>query len=886
MPPSSYHRLFGRTSHIGMMTALASIICAPDLMAQDEGNVQIGEDGKSEIVVTAQRLRGAVETDIAPLEQLDEADIQSVGVSSIADLLAAIAPQTNSGRGRGSGQPVVLINGQRVSGFRELRNIPPEAIRQVQIFPEELSLQYGYRPDQRVINFILKDNFASFTGEIETGSPQQGGYVKNEAEKTFTTIGKASRLNLNAEFERSGNLTEDERGIEQDSDDNIFEFDGDLNQFRSLLPATESFDINGSYSRSVAPQTNFSLNANYRLDNSVSLLGLPTASLILPGSSPFSPTASDIVINRAFASPRPLERESVTHTGNFGFSFNSLLGGWRWALSGDYSRTDQTVLTFRNADFSALQAGLTAGTVNPFADGFGDDLVFSPPERAESLNRNLTLLNSFTGTLFDLPAGPVQLTFKTGFNRQVLNSLSQTSLSSSNAALRRSNVNGGINIDFPLVERDVGSLGFLGEIALNGNYGLSELSDFGRLTEYGAGLRWSPTKPLSFSVSLIGDENAPGISQLGSPLQISPNVSVFDFSRGETTLVNIISGGNNALIAEKRRDLKLSLNWEPQRLLGLSTDGLNIQAEYFRNRSRNTSNSFPLLTPETEAAFADRVVRDSDGRLISIDRRPVNYAEENAQSIRWGFNFSGGIGEQRGRGRSGGMRDGEERSGGRQSGGEGSPSGGQRPEGAANTSGATNAPPGRGKPRADGPSAGGGPRIGGPGRGGGAGLGRRPGRWQISLFHTYQIEDEILIAAGIPKLDLLNGSATSTLGGTPRHRIELSGGLFNKGLGMRVSGNYRGPTTADGDSLTGSNDLRFGDLASIDLRFFINLDDRGNLTKKVKFLKGVRIAFRIDNILNDVIDVRDENGLVPLSYQPGILDPNRRYFEVSLRKQF
>jgi outer membrane cobalamin receptor len=115
-----------------------------------------------EIVVTAERIRGSVDTDVPPVEQLNEADITALGASSLTDLVAAVAPQTNSGRGRGGGMPIILLNGQRVSGFRELRDLPPEAIRQVQIFPEEVALKYGFRPDQRVINFILKDNFASF----------------------------------------------------------------------------------------------------------------------------------------------------------------------------------------------------------------------------------------------------------------------------------------------------------------------------------------------------------------------------------------------------------------------------------------------------------------------------------------------------------------------------------------------------------------------------------------------------------------------------------------------------------------------------------------------------------------------------------------------------
>lgn len=164
--------------------------------------------------------------------------------------------------------------------------------------------------------------------------------------------------------------------------------------------------------------------------------------------------------------------------------------------------------------------------------------------------------------------------------------------------------------------------------------------------------------------------------------------------------------------------------------------------------------------------------------------------------------------------------------------------------------------------------------------------GGMPSRWNIALAHTIRLQDEILIRPGLPVLDLLNGSATSSLGGSPRHEVQLSGGVFHNGLGFRLEGNYRSATRVDGNTLTGTSDLRFGDLATLNAFVFINLDQRGKLTKKVKWLQGSRIAIRVNNLLNDVIDVRDNNGLVPLSYQPGLLDPQGRVFEISFRKRF
>ena len=66
---------------------------------------QTEENASNEIVVIAERIRGSVDTDVPPVEQLNEADIAAVGASSLTDLLAAVAPQTNSGRGRGGLPP-------------------------------------------------------------------------------------------------------------------------------------------------------------------------------------------------------------------------------------------------------------------------------------------------------------------------------------------------------------------------------------------------------------------------------------------------------------------------------------------------------------------------------------------------------------------------------------------------------------------------------------------------------------------------------------------------------------------------------------------------------------------------------------------------------------
>ena len=874
-------------------------------IANEETENPIEDDFSDEIVVTAERIRGSVDTDVPPVEQLNEADIAALGASSLTDLVAAVAPQANSGRGRGGGQPVVLLNGQRVSGFRELRDLPPEAIKQVQIFPEEVALKYGFRPDQRVINFILKDNFASFATEIEHAQPEDGGFATDQIETTLTRIGSKTRFNLDVELERSTALTESERdliasggsllarggnisglGLNGEispalsalaasrvtqagvplgvTNPSLSQFattanrlnDSDIGDVRTLLPRTERFEVNGTWSRSLGPQTVLSLNANYALTGSESLLGLPGASFVLPGNNPFSPFGQNVTLSRYFDSPRPLERESETRVFQTGSTFNHLLGGWRWTVTGNYARTANETRTTRNADFTELRAGILAGTVNPFAADFGANLLFLAPDLASSLSQNLDLRSTLAGTAFTLPAGDVQMTFASGFTRQMLDSETWRSSVTTNVALRRNIMNHSVNAELPLTGRDFGIGSAIGEWAINGNIGFSDLSDFGKLMEYGAGLRWAPASNLTFQASITGDENAPVIGQLGNPVLVTPNVASYDFTRGESLFINVITGGNPALIGEKRRDVILNANWSPDFIKDFA-----LQFSYFKNNSRNTTASFPLLTPEIEAAFASRVVRDVDGRLISIDQRPVNFDRETSQRIRWGFNVSGNIGaEPPQRGPIGGTPG----------------AGGPRGPGAGSSS-LSGAP--RGTGGGGGRGFGGGGRFGGPGGG-------QPSRWNIALYHTYRIQEEILIRPGVRVLDLLNGSATSSNGGASRHEVELSGGLFHKGFGFRLQGTYKSGTTVNSIGLPGSNDLRFSDIAAINAFLFVNLDQQASVIKAVPLLKGSRITLRVENILNDIVDVRDQNGNVPLGYQQGYIDPRGRVFELSFRKRF
>ncbi len=740
------------------------------------------QSDKDQILVIATRLIGELDVPQPPVATLDEAEIAAYGAASIADLLTALAPQTGSGRGRGGGFPVVLINGQRVASFREMRNFPPEAIRKVEVLPEEVALRFGYPPNSRVVNFILKDNFASKTIEMEFRQPWAGGSSTTEFEASMMRINGPRRLNLTATASDTSPLTEAERNIIPSAP--IAPGQTNPAPFRTLIADGRELGLNANWSKGLGSgglDGQLSLNAAITHSDSRSLSGL------------------DLL-------DAPLKRDSATTSFQGGASLNRRIAEWQLSATLDGGHSDN------DTRFDRL-------------NGSGFDT-------ASADSNNLTSLVTVIGQPLRLPAGALSVTFKTGYAYTGLESRDSRSTAGV-TNLSRNDLSTGINLGLPLTSRRENVLGGIGDVVLNFSAGLNRLSDFGTLYDWSAGLSWAPTEKLGLQLSYIVNEAAPGLSDLGGPITVTFNVPTYDFVRGETALTTISGGGNRALRRETQRDLKISGNWQ---LPFLSNS--NLLVEYFRNRSEDVTASFPLLTPAIEAAFPGRVTRDSAGRLVAIDRRPVTLAQQRGSRLRWGLNLSGTIGK---------------------------------------------APAGGGMSAGGRPAGGGGGRFGG--MGGMLGGPGGQGRWNVSLYHTYRLSEQVLVAPGGPSLDLLGGDALIG-GGVARHTLELESGTFHKGMGVRVVGRYSAPTAVNGSGLPGSSDLRFSGLLGLDLRVFVDLGQKQALTKLSPFFKGARLSLRVDNIFDGRQKITDGSGAVPLSYQRDYIDPRGRVIELELRKMF
>ena len=824
-----------------------------------------------EIVVTGSRkLPGSVIGDIPPDQMLGQSEIRSYGVSSISDLLTELSPQTTSGRGSG-GAPVVLLNGRRISSFSEIRDIPTEAIQRVEILPEEVALKYGYRADQKVVNFVLRRRFRAVTAEAIDKLPTEGGSNSPQGKLDMLTINRDRRVNLHAEYTSTSGLTEAERDIlpTATTSSSPRGADGsfvDQAPFRSLQAATSTFTANSVYARNIFGNVGATINGRLESTDSRSLNGLPVAGLILTDGT---------ALNRALDDPAflPLAQRVSSISAHLGTTLNGDIGTWRWNVTGNYDRSDTQTFTDTGVDASAFNARLKRGdpTAIPFARLTGADIGAAAGNRAYATQSTGGIDAVANGTLFDLPAGAVSSTIKLGVETADFESRSYRA-ALTQGQVSRDTINGQVNVDLPIASRSKGVLPFLGTLSANFNLAEDHLSDFGTLTTLGYGANWSPVDGVRLIASVTDTDQAPTAQQLGNPSIITPNVRIFDYVRGTTATVTTISGGNAGLVADNNHVRKLGLTLKPW-----GAKDLSITANYVDSRTDNPIAAFPSATAAIEAAFPDRFVRDAAGSLVQVDRRPINFARSERSELRWGINFSAPLKSKIQReleayraGTGPNPFEGLQR-----------PGGGGRPDA-----------DGTRRPRADGGGGGEGPGAGGPGAGGfgrggrGGRGGQAGGRIQFAVYHTWHFTDRVLVADGGPSLNLLDGDAIGASGGQPRHELEAQAGYSNNGIGARLSANYASGTRVNGGTLAAPETLNFGGLATANMRLFADLGQRLEWVKAHPWLRGVRVTASVDNVFNTRQRVTDATGTTPISYQPDYLDPLGRTVRLSLRKLF
>ena len=399
--------------------------------------------------------------DIPPENQLNSRDIRATGATSISELLEAIAPQIGSARGRGGEAPVLLLNGRRISGFRELRDIPPEAIERVDILPEEVALKYGYRADQRVVNFVLRRRFLSTADARRRDAGDRGRLWRRPRRPHPPDHQPRQPHDLQPARRGQWSADEDERDIALQDPDGF-----DTRPFRSLVGSRRLARGSATVSRTILGDVAATLNGEVEHSEGRSGLGF-----------------EDI----------PLLRDSSSDSAHLGLSLNQDRGRWKTSLTGNADWVRSVTTSDRDADTTDR-----ARTTQTSGDLTG---VFSGP--ISNCRRADANAHRQAGGRHARPRHQPAPQRRQRLER----------------ARPATGCDGSLNLDVPLLRE-----GPLGKLGANANAEVEHFSDFGTLTTLGAGLNWSPAPSGSTSSPAGPARKArPRVQQLGDPILETPD---------------------------------------------------------------------------------------------------------------------------------------------------------------------------------------------------------------------------------------------------------------------------------------------------------------------------------------------------------------------------
>ncbi|WP_447727878.1 hypothetical protein [Sphingomonas koreensis] len=405
----------------------------------------------------------------------------------------------------------------------------------------------------------------------------------------------------------------------------------DPNGFESVSGEARSLTASAGMTRPIG-SFSASLSLNASLNRGRQLLGMPIGSIILPPGSPWVPAAGEAVTTSRLLGNGALESRQQSETFGVSASLSGLVWGWQTSFSALYAHSRSDNVYDRGYDVSAVQQRVDA-----------DDPAFDPygpwpatPLRSDRTRSRADMLSASLNAsraVLKLPAGEVNtsVVVNASRNRSRFHSMAGTAGIAQRDGYGRDQLDGRWALTIPVASRALDVLAPLGDLAFDLSGEAATATRTRTRRRWNAGVRWVPLSFLDLRAS-IGRENVePTFDQLYGP-QVEIITRMFDFARQEYVQPIRIFGGNPGLQGGSIRTLSANAMIRP-----FTGNLATFNVGYRQQVARGGIWSFPVLTPEVEAAFPDRVRRDSSGRLLSIDARPINISHDRTESVASGL---------------------------------------------------------------------------------------------------------------------------------------------------------------------------------------------------------------------------------------------------------
>lgn len=110
------------------------------------GGADYNSTQATHVLITGRRIPSTKDS----IDRYSAQNIDNLAAMTIGEVIARLER-------RNGGRPFsIIVNGRRLADISDLREIPPEALSQIEILPNTSTGRYGFGPEHKVLNLVLK----------------------------------------------------------------------------------------------------------------------------------------------------------------------------------------------------------------------------------------------------------------------------------------------------------------------------------------------------------------------------------------------------------------------------------------------------------------------------------------------------------------------------------------------------------------------------------------------------------------------------------------------------------------------------------------------------------------------------------------------------------
>ena len=548
----------------------------------------LSNDGKDrkpiqEVVVTGTHIAGA--SPPALVITIDRAQIDQSGYSDVGEVMRSL-PQDYSGgqnpgvfgaygsnnssstssasspnlRGLGPDSTLTLIDGHRfaydgsINGV-DLSLIPLAAVERIEVLTDGASAVYGSDAVAGVTNVILKNNYDGLETSARVGDSSQGGGFQQQ----YSVLG----------------------GHNWTSGDALVAYEYSMTD--PLYAWQRSFSSTAAEPQSIYPElqrNSVFANAHQDLSDAATVFG---QALYTSRSNNFAENSSVTTV---------YDRTGVKQYGFVGGTKLSLPHEWTLSVEGTYSQDKDSFYSTQIADKTRI---VTVGDVHTTEND-----LWSAEANA-------------SGSVFNLPSGPVGAAVGAGFRSETYKNVQSVSASSNTDAGRHIHYAYG-ELEVPAIEPSKTRLG-LERLDLNAASRYEDYNDFGAKTTSKVGFVYVPQSDFRLHGTWSQSFRAPELYDAYGPEQVylipaATTAATYGGQPGTSALLRY--GSNPALTPETATSRTIGLDFSPTWHPTLKIDATYYNIDYRNRIVAPIANVVGVLKNPLYSAF---IVRDPSAAL-------------------------------------------------------------------------------------------------------------------------------------------------------------------------------------------------------------------------------------------------------------------------------